>query len=64
MVYGYYSYAGRLHDEGISSYWTLPGGFGSAPCDDGALFPGNFAYLQGRFPWLVMREVMTDAGVC
>ncbi len=64
MVYGYYSYAGQLHDEELSTYWILPGGFGSATCGDGALFPDNFAYLQGRFPWLAIGEVIADAGIC
>lgn len=64
MVYGYYSYAGQLHDEELSTYWILPGGFGSATCGDGALFPDNFAYLQERLPWLVIGEVIADAGIC
>lgn len=64
MVYGYYSYAGQLHDEGLSTYWILPGGFGAATCGDGALFPNNFVYLQARFRWLAPGEVIADAGIC
>ena len=29
-----------------------------------ALFPGNFAYLRARFPWLEVQEVLADAGAC
>jgi hypothetical protein len=64
MVYGYYSYAGQLLDDGLSTYWILPAVFGSATCGDPALFPDNFAYLQTRFPWLKIGEVLADAGAC
>jgi hypothetical protein len=64
MVYGYYSYAGQLLDDGLSTYWILPAAFGSATCGDPALFPANFAYLQTRFPWLKIGEVLADAGAC
>jgi hypothetical protein len=64
MVYGYYSYAGQLLDDGLSTYWILPAAFGSATCGDPALFPGNFAYLQTRFSWLKIGEVLADAGAC
>jgi len=64
MVYGYYSYAGQLLDDGLSTYWILPAAFGSATCGDPALFPANFAYLQMRFPWLKIGEVLADAGAC
>jgi hypothetical protein len=63
-VYGYYSYAGQLLDDLLATYWILPGAFGSATCGDPALFPDNFAYLQRRFPWLKIGEVLADAGVC
>ena len=63
-VYGYYSYAGQLLAGDIASYWTLPAAFGAATCGDPALFPGNFAYLQTRFPWLEIGEVIADAGAC
>ena len=63
-VYGYYSYAGQLLAGDIASYWILPATFGSATDDDSALFPGNFAYLQARFPWLKIGEVIADAGAC
>jgi hypothetical protein len=33
-------------------------------CGDPALFPGNLAYLQRRFPWLKIGEVLADAGAC
>jgi len=64
MVYGYYSYAGQLLDNELSTYWILPSAFGSATCGDSALFPANFAYLQTRFPWLKIGEVLADAGAC
>jgi hypothetical protein len=64
MVYGYYSYAGQLLDDELATYWTLPTAFGGATCGDPALFPGNLAYLQSRFPWLKMGEVLADAGAC
>jgi hypothetical protein len=64
MVYGYYSYAGQLQDEALATYWILPGGFGSATCGDVALFPDHFSYLQERFPWLMIGEVIADPGIC
>ena len=64
MVYGYYSYAGQLLDDVLATYWILPAAFGSATCGDPALFPDNLAYLQTRFPWLRIGEVITDAGAC
>lgn len=64
LVYGYYSYAGQLLDDALSTYWVLPAAFGPATCGDPALFPGNFAYLQTRFPWLSIGEVLADAGAC
>ena len=64
MVYGYYSYAGQLLDDELSTYWMLPAAFGSATCGDPTLFPDNFAYLQRRFPWLKIGEVLADAGAC
>jgi len=64
MVYGYYSYAGQLLDDELATYWTLPAAFDVATCGDPALFPNNFAYLQDRFPWLKVGEVLADAGAC
>jgi hypothetical protein len=64
MVYGYYSYAGQLLADEIASYWILPAALGSAVDKDPDLFPGNFAYLQARFPWLKVGEVIADAGAC
>jgi hypothetical protein len=64
MVYGYYSYAGQLLDDVLSTYWILPGGFGAATCGDETLFPDNFTFLQSRFPWLKIGEVLADAGAC
>ena len=64
MVYGYYSYAGQLLDDDLATYWILPAAFGSATDKDSALFPTNFAYLQARFPWLKVGEVIADAGAC
>jgi len=63
-VYGYYSYAGQLLDDELATYWILPAAFGSATRGDPALFPDNFAYLQARFPWLTIAEVLADAGAC
>jgi hypothetical protein len=64
MVYGYYSYAGQILDGELATYWTLPAAFGSATCGDPNLFPDNFAYLQNRFEWLDVGEVLADAGAC
>jgi hypothetical protein len=64
MVYGYYSYAGQLLDDGLATYWILPAAFGSATRGDPTLFPDNFAYLQRRLPWLKIEEVLADAGAC
>jgi hypothetical protein len=64
MVYGYYSYAGQLLDDVLATYWILPTAFGSATWGDPALFPDNFAYLQSRFSWLKIGEVLADAGAC
>jgi hypothetical protein len=64
VVYGYYSYAGQLLDDELATYWILPAAFGPATCGDPALFPDNLAYLQTRFPWLKIGEVLADAGAC
>jgi hypothetical protein len=64
MVYGYYSYAAQLLDDQLATYWILPAAFGPATCGDPALFPDNLAYLQRRFPWLKIGEVLADAGAC
>lgn len=64
MVYGYYSYAGQLLDDDLATYWILPAAFGEATCGDPALFPDNLDYLQERFSWLEMGEVIADAGIC
>jgi hypothetical protein len=64
MVYGYYSYAGQLLDDELATYWILPATFGAATSGDAALFPDNLAYLQTRFPWLTIGEVLADAGAC
>jgi hypothetical protein len=64
MVYGYYSYAAQLLDDVLATYWILPAAFGVATCGDSTLFPDNFAYLQTRFPWLKIGEVIADAGAC
>jgi len=62
LVYGYYSYAGQLLDDELATYWILPGTFGPATRGDESCFPDTFTYLQARFPWLSIKEVMTDAG--
>lgn len=64
MVYGYYSYAGQILDDELSTYWMLPSAFGPATCGDPQLFPDNLAYLQARFPWLKVEAVIADAGLC
>ncbi len=64
MVYGYYSYAGQILDKELATFWVLPAAFGAATCGDPALFPDNFAYLQARFPWLKIAQVVADAGIC
>ena len=64
MVFGYYSYAGQIVADELATYWNLPSAFGSAICGDPDLFPDNFAYLQARFPWLKIGEVLVDAGAC
>ena len=64
MVYGYYSYAGQLLDDQLATYWMLPAAFGSATCGDKTLFPRNFTYLQARFPWFKIEQVLADAGAC
>lgn len=64
LVYGYYSYAGQILDDGLSTYWTLPTSFASATCGDETLFPDNFRYLQSRFPWLKISQVLADAAAC
>lgn len=62
LVYGYYSYAGQLLDPDLATYWLLPTTFAPATVGDRELFPRILAYLQVRFPWLTVREVMADAG--
>ena len=62
LVYGYYSYAGQMLDDELATYWILPAAFGPATTDDRTLFPDNFAYLQRRFPWMEIGEVIIDAG--
>jgi hypothetical protein len=64
FVYGYYSYAGQILDDALSTYWVLPASFGPANWSDPVLFPDNFTYLQSRFPWLHIEEVITDAAAC
>jgi len=64
IVYGYYSYSGQLLDDDLATYWALPSAFGPATCGDPPLFLDNFAYLQDRFPWLKIEEVLADAGIC
>lgn len=64
MVYGYYSFAGQILDQERATFWVLPAAFGAATCGDPALFPDNFVYLQARFPWLKIEQVIADAGIC
>lgn len=62
-VYGYCSFAGQILDDELATYWTLPAAFDAATTGDRALFPSNFAYLQFRFQWLKIGEVLADAGL-
>lgn len=62
LVYGYYSYSAQLLDDHLATYWIFPAAFGPATAGDTSLFPANFAYLQTRFPWLTIGEVLADAG--
>jgi len=64
MVYGYYSLAGQLVDDELATFFVLPAAMGPATCGDAALFPDNFAYLQARFSWLDIGEVIADAASC
>jgi hypothetical protein len=41
----------------------LPAAFGAATTADRSLFPTHFVYLQSRFPWLKIGEVLADAGL-
>jgi hypothetical protein len=61
-VYGYYSYAGQMVDDELATYWILPATFGPATRGDEKCFPDTFTYLQSRFPWLAIQEVIADAG--
>jgi hypothetical protein len=61
-VYGYYSYAGQMVDDDLATYWILPATFGPATRGDEKCFPDTFRYLQSRFPWLSIQEVIADAG--
>ena len=63
MVYGFYSHAGQFLDDELATYWMLPAAFGPATCGDCSLFPTNFNYLETRFPWLKISEVIADAGI-
>jgi len=61
-VYGYYSYAGQIVDDELATYWILPATFGPATRGDESCFPDTFRYLQSRFLWLSIQEVIADAG--
>jgi hypothetical protein len=50
-------------DDELATYWVLPAAFGPATCGDCSLFPTNFNYLETRFPWLKISEVIADAGI-
>jgi hypothetical protein len=64
FTYGYYSYAGQMLDDDLSTYWILPAAFGTATCGDEQLFPDNFTQLRARFPWLKIEAVINDAALC
>ena len=62
-VFGYRSFAGQLLDPELATYWILPAAFGAATEGERSLFPANFTYLQSRFAWLQVGEVIADAAM-
>lgn len=62
-VYGYASNPDRLLDVGFACAWTIRTGLHPANADERDLFPGSFAHLQSRFPYLDIGEVLADAAL-
>ena len=57
-VYGYASIPDRLIDDHFACAWTLRTGLEPANMDERHVFPETFAYLQQRFPYLDIGEVL------
>jgi len=62
-VYGYASNPDRLIDDRFACAWTIRTGLHPANSDERELFPKSFAYLQERFPYLEIGEVLADAAL-
>jgi len=62
-VYGYASDPDRLIDDRFACAWTIRTGLHPANADERELFPENFAYLQARFPYLDIGEMLADAAL-
>lgn len=62
-VYGYASNPDRLLDDRFACAWTIRTGLHPANADERELFPESFAYLQARFPYLDIGEVLADAAL-
>jgi hypothetical protein len=62
-VYGYLSDPLRLIDDRFACAWTLSTDVQPANTSERALFPQRLAWLDERFPDLVIGEVLADAGM-
>ena len=62
-VYGYASNPDRLIDHDFACAWTMRTNLHSANTDERELFPKSFAYLQARFAYLDIGEVLADAAL-
>lgn len=62
-VYGYASNPDRLVDDRFACAWTIRTGLQPANADERDLFPKSFAYLQARFPYFKIGEVLADAAL-
>lgn len=62
-VYGYASNPDRLIDDDFACAWTMCINLHSANADERELFPKSFAYLQARFAYLDIGEVLADAAL-
>jgi hypothetical protein len=62
-VYGYASTPDRLIDDHFACAWTLRPGLEPANMDERNVFPATFAYVQHRFPYLDVGEVLADAAL-
>jgi hypothetical protein len=52
-----------LIDDRFACAWTLRTGLEPANMDERNVFPDTFAYLQHRFPYLNIGEVLADAAL-